>query len=414
MAQTTSKHSIVAKATTTKGNFRRFSGGQLSATNKIRIAHVLNYLAPAGKELGILKLTRHMNPDIFDVTLVVMNEIREAEKMDLEGFNIIELKHPGGNSLTLPLKLSRIFRKHKIEIVHTHSWGTLVEGVLGAKLAGVPVIIHGEHGTFPNDLPHRIVQHLTWRMSDRVLSVSEILKSTLADKLKYPKDKIEVILNGVDDKRFYPNPALRKQFRQRYGFSDDTFVVGTVGRLTKVKNQLMLLKAAAEMYQRGYDVEVVIVGGYTVGDSVESELRSFAEQSGIGQHIHFLGFQEDTPLYYNGFDVFTLTSFSEGCSNVIQEAMSCGLPVIATNVGGNPELVIDQQTGFLIPSNDHNALAEKLILLKSDHKMREYLARNAHQHALSRFSLDVMVQSYESLYLRMWAIKVVAAEMIPS
>jgi sugar transferase (PEP-CTERM/EpsH1 system associated) len=406
--------SIVAKPTSSNGFGKVPDGGKLNSTNKIRIAHVLNYLAPAGKELGILKLTRHMNPDIFDITLVVMNEIRESDKMNLKGFNIIELKHPGGNSFNIPLKLSRIFRKHKIEIVHTHSWGTLVEGVLGAKLAGVPVIIHGEHGTFPNNLTHRIVQHIAWRFTDRILSVSGILKSKLAKELNFPKDKIEVILNGVDDKIFHPNPTLRQKFRERFGFSDDTFVVGTVGRLTKVKNQLMLMKAAEQMYLQGHDLEVVIVGGYTVGDGVESELRTFAEQSAIRKHIHFIGFQEDTELYYNGFDVFALTSLSEGCSNVIQEAMSCGVPVVATNVGGNPELVIDGETGFLVPSDAPNTLTDKLIQLKHDHQLRAYFARNARQHAVSRFSLDVMVQSYESLYLRMWAIKVVAAEIIHS
>ncbi len=369
---------------------------------KIRIAHLINYLAPAGKELGIIKLIRHMDPRQYENTIVVLNEIRESECLRLDGLNIIEMDHPGGNSIRLPLRLSKVFRSNQFDIIHTHSWGTLVEGILGAKIAGSPGIVHGEHGTFPDAFLHRKVQRLFWGMSDRVLSVSGELRDRLSRTTGFPARKIKVILNGVDEQQFYPSEQLRQDFRKLFHFSESDFIIGMVGRLTRVKNQLMMLRAAAELIRQEEPVQVVIVGGFAVGDDVEKELRSFVRDAGIERFVHFLGFRDDINRFYNGFDVFALTSLSEGCSNVIQEAMICGKPVVATRVGGNPELVKDGETGFLVDLDDYQSLARRLRELKNDRPLLHRLGQQARQHARRKFSLSIMVQTYESLYRELY------------
>ncbi len=371
----------------------------MESYNKIRIAHLINYLAPAGKEIGILKLLHNLDQTIFDSTLIVLNKTHTSEVLNLKKIKLIKLDQGEGNNIKLPFQLSKLFKQHRFDIVHTHSWGTLIEGIVGAKLAGVPVIIHGEHGTFPRQVPHRYIQPLFWRMTNRVLSVSGDLGKTLSVVTGFPIDKIDVILNGVNETKFYPSQKLKLDFRREFNFSGDDFIIGAVGRLTGVKNQAMLLRAAKEVIRRGEKIQVVLVGGFAVGDDKEAELKQLVSDSGISQFVHFAGFRKHINMFYNGFDVFTLTSLSEGCSNVIQEAMFCGKPVIATNVGGNPELVRDNYTGFLVESNNHIQLAERILALKRNTRLRKDMGQKARQYSRKHFSLTQMINAYHRIYL---------------
>lgn len=371
----------------------------MESNKKIRIAHLINYLAPAGKEIGILKLLHHSDQAIFDNTLIVLNKTHTSEVLDLNNITLLQLNQGEGNNIKLPIQLSKLFKQHRFDIVHTHSWGTLIEGIAGAKLAGVPVIIHGEHGTFPQKIPHRYIQPYFWGMANRVLSVSGHLGKKLSTVTGFPLDKIEVILNGVEEANFYPSQKIRRNFRREFNFSENDFVVGAVGRLTGVKNQAMLLRAAREVIRRGEEIQIVLVGGFAVGDDKEAELKLLVSESGISEYVHFVGFQKNINLFYNGFDVFALTSLSEGCSNVIQEAMFCKKPVIATNVGGNPELIRDNHTGFLVESNNHIQLAERILALKHNTQLRKDIGLKARQFARKHFSLTQMVDAYHRVYL---------------
>jgi glycosyltransferase involved in cell wall biosynthesis len=364
---------------------------------KIRVAHLINFLVPAGKEMGITKLLTHMDNSLFDNILVVFSTARyNLDPKEFNHLNIVYLNKKDGNDISLPFRLASFFHKWKPDIVHTHSWGTLIEGIIGAKLGRVPLIIHGEHGTFPETAPHRYFQKIFWNMSDVVLSVSGILKEKLSKTVNFSPEKIHVILNGVDTGKFYPSKELREEFRSRYDFPPDSFVVGTVGRLNPVKNYQMLIKAASEVIQKGEIIEVVFVGD---GEKRE-ELESLAKELNIQKHIHFMGYQKEINLFLNGMDTFALTSVSEGCSNVIQEALFTGTPVVATNVGGNPELVKPDLNGYLVESNDFKMLAEKILLLKKQPELRKHLAENALTFAKENFSLKGMVDQYSELYVR--------------
>jgi len=302
---------------------------------KIRIAHLVNDISPAGKEIGILKLLEHINKTKFEIITVVFNRVETYNTLNLDDHHLIPLNNKIGNNPRLPFKLAKIFRHYHFDIVHTHAWGTLVEGSIGAKLSKIPIIIHGEHGTFPTRPIHLLFQRYFWGRADRVLSVSDKLRQQLSEVVGFPKEKINVILNGVDQKKFFLSVELRKKFRNDYNFNGTDFLIGTVGRLKEVKNQTMLIRAMALLRDRGEKLKAVIVGD---GDK-EEELLKLTDELNLSDHVLFTGFISDVNQVYNGFDLFVLTSLSEGCSNVIQEAMMVGKPVIATNVGGNPELV---------------------------------------------------------------------------
>jgi glycosyltransferase involved in cell wall biosynthesis len=365
---------------------------------KIKIAHILNCLGGAGKELGILKLIDHIDRNLFDSYLVVIDKIYSHIAPRLDPYQIVHLNAGEGNQFNLPFKLAKVFRQYQFDVIHTHSWGTLVEGVVGAKLARSPAIIHGEHGTFPEQFPHTAMQRFFWGRADKVLSVSDQLGKKLSQAVKFDNRRIRVILNGVDHHQFFPSEELRKQFRQAFGFRDDDFIVGTVGRLNRVKNHPMIVRGLSHIIRRGEIVEFALVGGGSLADSPGQELKTLAEDLSVDKHFHFLGYHKDMNMIYNGFDVFTLTSFSEGCSNVIQEAMFAGKPVIATDVGGNPELVRDGETGFLIDSDNDHQWAEVLRTLKNNPSVLKKMGVQSYQFAREHFSLAKMVESYEQVY----------------
>lgn len=361
---------------------------------KLHIIHVVNEIAPAGKELGIIKLVKNLPARRITSTIISLSGTYSFGILDLQGVEVISLGKKEGNDWRIPFRLAETMRECRADIVHTHSWGTLLEGLLAAKLARIPVLIHGEHGTFPQGWKRRMVQRLLWRQADQVLAVSRELAERMADTIEFPRERVRVILNGVDETVFFPSPALREEFRYRFGFSADDFIVGTIGRFSEVKNQKMLLLAAAELVRRGERLYIVLVSG----GKKEPELRQLSSSLGIASFTHFLGFQQNINMILNGFDVLALTSLSEGCSNVIQEAMFCAKAVVATRVGGNPELIEDAFSGLLVESNNDLQLAEKIQLLKQDSNLRKRLGENARRVALEKFPLRRMIQEYERLY----------------
>ena len=368
-------------------------------SRKIKLAHLVANLGPAGKELGILKLIENLDREIFDTTLIVLNIINTEGTLDLSRFKIVHLNVSYGNQLYTPFKLGKALKEFDFDIIHTHSWGTLVEGIIGAKIAKVPVVIHGEHGTFPEKFPHKYIQRFFWGRADQVLSVSGVLRNKLSAVTKFPARKIKVILNGVEQERFFPSEELRNAFRQTFNFKADDFIVGTVGRLHYIKNNAMLVRAVAKLRDEDENVKVVFVGGGNTFDENRKRLDKLTQDLGISDRIHFLGFNKNVNMILNGMDIFTLTSFSEGCSNVIQEAMFTGKVVIATNVGGNPELVQNGQTGILVESDNHKQLYEAIKKLKNDPSSLKIMGTEARQYALKNFSLEPMIKGYEQIYI---------------
>ncbi len=370
----------------------------------IKVAHLINHLSPAGKEMGIVKLLNRMDPQRFKGYLVVFDKVWDTLALDVEKSELIAINKKKGNDPILPFKVAKILRSRKIDILHTHAWGTLVEGILGAKLARTPVVIHGEHGTFHKTGKRKKVQNLFWRWADHRLSVSGILARNLEKTIELPENSFDTILNGVDTEKFRPDAGDREAVRAELGISADTVLIGTVGRTIKVKNHPLMIEAAHFLKDKGLPFKMVIVGDspfYSIREEMEEKIKKYR----LSDSIEFLGNRSDVSRVMNAFDIFVLPSLSEGCSNVIQEAMATGLPVIATNVGGNPELVTDNKTGFLFTSEDAADFADKMERLLLDAELRRQFGRASRQDALQRFSLNVMVKAYEDYYLRALAEK---------
>ena len=359
----------------------------------LRVMHVTYKFGVGGMEVGIAKLVNGLDATRIASSICSSVPGDSLKERLRPGVKLFELNRRRGNDPNLVADLYRLFKRERPHVVHTHRWGTLLEGALAAKLAGVPYVVHGEHGTLETRWHNAWVQRRLWHRVDRVLSVSSRLAERMARELRFPLDRITVIRNGLDLKRFQPL-ADKASAKRALGIAPDRLVIGTVGRTVPVKDHPTLLRALARLRDARIDFAAVIAG---TGPAFQDTVR-LAESLNL-QDVQLLGNRDDVESVLAAFDIFVLSSRSEGLSNTIQEAMASGLPVVATNVGGADELVVEGQTGVLTPSGDDRAMAEALATLARDGATRASLGRSGAERARAHFGIERMFRDYESMYL---------------
>ncbi|WP_198012249.1 glycosyltransferase [Desulfosarcina sp. BuS5] len=373
-------------------------------TKKIKIVHIVTTLGTGGMENGIINLCNRHNREMFDVTVCCLKFAGAMAKRLRDDVKMVCLNLSEGKPVFDPMKMKRYFRQSMPDIVHTHGLaGGSYVGIAAARLARVPVIINGEHGSFFLK-PHQVIlQRILAIMCNLTLSVSESLKKRIVQNLCIAPDKIKVIPNGVDTDIFtgnYDCSYIREELLKKYGVlvDDGSFVIGCTGSLKPEKNQMMLLKALMEIKNRKSDNKICVI---FIGDGTDhAKLSRFVTDNGLENNVAFLGNRDDVPQLLSAMDIFISTSISrhEGMSNVILEAFSSSLPVIATRSVGTSELVIDGKVGFLIEQNDVLGLADRIDLLSSNLELRKTMGANAHNIVKNKYSIIRMVLDYEKLY----------------
>ena len=364
---------------------------------KIHIMHVVYCLDIGGLENGLINLINRMDQSKFSHSICCIEQSgRIAERLGRSDVEIYEMKKGDGSKLLLPVKLARLFRGAKIDIVHTRAWGAS-DGIIGARLASVPIVVHGEHGRDINDPDGSNAKRNLFRKGlsyfvDRYVTVSRELQEWLIRVLGIKEKKVQTICNGVDTDKF--NPEQRHLVRAQYGFGSEKVVIGTVGRLDPVKNHQLLIKAFARLNSNYGNLTLLIIGD----GPWRANLEQLTRDLDLEKSVHFLGMRGDVPDLLKVLDIFVLPSIYEGISNTILEAMATGLPVIATGVGGNPELVLDGETGYLVPMEEIGALAERLERYIHNRSIMKQHGADARKRAVRDFSLDRMVAQYEKFY----------------
>ncbi|MFQ5630011.1 MAG: glycosyltransferase [bacterium] len=364
---------------------------------KIRLAHVVNQLYYAGKEAGIVRISSGMDKSRFDVDIIVLGKVHRDEKMAGRDIRSIELNKQPGNDPKIVFKLAQLFRQNRYHIIYTHAWNTLIEGYIAARLAHVPIKIHGEHGTFERSRLKDKLQPLLWKRFDAVTTVAADLKDRMANFFSYRKDNVCVVYNGIDASRYFPSQELREGFRKEHNL-DGQFVIGTVGRFHPVKDHFTLMKGFARFCTIAPEAKLLLVGGEKNGEMI-SKYTTMADNLNISEQIQFLPTTDNINRVINGFDVFVLSSISEGCSNVILEALACSVPVVASRVGGTPELIRDRKNGLLFESGDADALARQLQQLYENQQVRKKLQYKGLDYVRKNFTLEKTVNNYQCLYL---------------
>ena len=369
-----------------------------------RIVHVVYRLAVGGLENGVVNLINHLPADLFRHAIVCMTDASEfAKRIQRADVPIVALGKPPGNSLLFQRSLYRAFRDLAPTVVHTRNLSSL-EAQLAAALARVPVRIHGEHGWDTVDLDgtrrrYAMLRRLHSPLVHRYVALSEPIERYLVERVGISRQRIERICNGVDCERFAPARERRATFPHA-AFRDERLVLfGTVGRLAAVKDQVTLARAfvAAVANDAAARARYRLA---IVGDGVlRAPLEQVIDEGGVRDLVWLAGERSDIADLLPAFDVFVLPSLAEGISNTLLEAMACAVPIVATAVGGNVELVV-ADVGELVPPKDAQAMASAMRRIGESHERRTRMARAARARALGEYGLAGMVRRYADLYQR--------------
>lgn len=367
-------------------------------TRKIRVLHVIQNLNYGGMERLLADMVRRSNRERFESHVLALQYLgRFAEGLD--AFATLHVAEPGSRwSMLWPAALTRQIRSIAPDVVHMHS-GVWYKASLAARHAGVPLIIHTEHGRrAPDPLEARLIDGMASRRTDVVVAVSEPVAQHLAANVVADPRRIRTVVNGVDTELHQPRPgsgALRREL----GIEPHVPIIGSIGRLEQIKGYDVMIAAYASLRSAWDDqhgpAPVLVLGGEGTQRPL---LEQMAQAHGISSQVHFLGWRDDIHDLHSAFTLFTMSSRSEGTSVSLLEAMSAGLCPVVTNVGGNAAVLGDALRHRLVPSEHPAQLAEAWRTAIRDVPSRQRDALAARERVRRAFSLDAMVRAYEALY----------------
>jgi glycosyltransferase involved in cell wall biosynthesis len=386
--------------------------------NKIKVIHVITRFDKGGSGEDTFLTVRELDKAYYDVVLVkgtsppgnsgdleteaVEANIAAAREHDVR---LICLRHlvrdlQPFSDLAAFFSLLRIIRREKPHIVHTHTSKAGILGRWAAYFCRVPIIVHTPHGHvfwgYFNSWQTRLfilLERGTARITNAIVTITPQEKE---DHLRFriaPEEKFTVIHSGVDLGAFLAGCSQPAAVTAALGIPPETTVIGTVGRLTAVKGQETLIRAASELIRQGEKIFLVLLG--------DGELRQDLEQLtirlGIAEHVHFPGWRSDVAQVMALFDIFCLPSLNEGMGKVLVEAMAMGKPIIASDIGGIRDMVRSGENGLLVPAGDAEALVEAIARLCRDPDGRRRMGDAGRQMAPC-YSLEEMIKKIDELY----------------
>jgi glycosyltransferase involved in cell wall biosynthesis len=360
----------------------------------LSIVHVLSSFGIGGQERVALDLAIGQRARGHQVGVIALEPAPDgpmAEEFTRAGAEIGRVPKGPGVDLTLVPRLARELRRRRADVVHTHNPQPLIYGAPAARLAGAAAI-HTKHGANPARLRNRLLRRVAAQLVDAFVAVSEATAEQARALRDVPPRKLRTIPNGIRLDRYAPDPEARVAARVELGLGD-AWVVGTVGRLDVFKNQAMLVRAMGPLLSSR--VRLVIVGEGETRPEVEAAIAALPEP----RWVVMTGRRLDVPRLVHAFDVFVLSSTSEGLPLVVPEAMAAGLPVVSTAVGGIPSVIDEGETGLLVPVEEQ-ALRAALARLERERALARTMGARARTVALERYSHDRMVDAYLELYAK--------------
>lgn len=364
---------------------------------KIRILRIVSNLGVGGVQKRMVSLLPKLNKERYNIVVCSFKSGELQHCLEQSGISVRIVKRRFKFDPICIYRLCSIMKKENIDIVHTHCHKPNTTGRVAVKLAGVPVIIANEHNVDSWKSSWQLILD-KWlaAYSDKIIAVSEAVKNFYVENADIPADKFEVIYNGVDLdfwQKDIPSQEVIAEKKAELGLLQDDKVIAAIGRLHPQKDHEYLLRAAREIIPRMKNLKFLIVGDGPMRDSLES----LSERLGIKENVVFTGKRDDIKDLLYISDISVLSSIREGFSNVVLESMACGKPVVATDVGGNKEIIIDGENGFIVPSRDKDALADKILALAGNEELTEKMGLAA-KETVKNFSLSQMAYKTEKLY----------------
>jgi len=357
------------------------------------VLHLSSSSGPGGAESVMARVAAGLDSSRYRSVACLFRDgwlRRRCEQLGIE-------THIIGISGMLDVRWLRRFcglvRRRGVDLIQAHEFGANTYGALAARLLGIPAVatVHGR-----SYYGERLKRRLAYRMVARgatMVAVSEDVKRFLVQTTGAAEHRIRVVHNGIGSIA-RPSAAEAGRRRQALGITEEGRIVGVVGSLYGVKGHRYLLEAAPQILKAYPATRFVIVGR----GELEATLGEQAARLGLEGRVRFLGFREDVAELLSVFDVFALPSLSEGLSIALLEAMAAGRPVVATAVGGNPELIIDRETGLLVPPGDARSLADAIGRLLQDPAEASRLGRNAMDRVRRCFGVEAMIGGYQAIY----------------
>lgn len=360
--------------------------------------HVYSSLDVGGIEHQMLTVLPRLNSGRYRVSLCLIKRPgAQADEFRSLGVDLHVLPLRGRLRPSSLIALARLFRRTRTRIVQSHVRESNTSATVASRLARIPVVIGTIHSMNKIKAKRRILQdRFLARVRNATVAVSEGVKRNYCETIGVDPDRVTVIYNGVDLSRFEGPPVDRAQLLGPLGIPRGDRVITCVARLVPPKSHEVLLDAAARVLKRAPLTTFLLVGDGPLAAPLEEQ----AQRLGIASKVVFAGMRNDVPRILRASDASVLSSTREGFSIVLIESLAAGLPVVATNVGGNAEAIEEGVSGFLVPAGDAACLADRLTRLLEDENLRSRMSEAAGRRSL-RFSLEETVRATEALYDRL-------------
>lgn len=368
----------------------------------LTVMHVIRSLDTGGMEIMLLELLRKLDTKKFRPLVCCLegqgSNAQEAEGM---GVKVVAEKKKDGFDPGLIFRLARLLKRERVVICHSHNYLAQVYSTVASRLSRTPVTVHTQHGmAWLYRRKRWIKRRFLSYIADKTITVSTGARDAYIRSLRLPSHKVAVVPNGVDLTLFRSRPeAVMK--REEIGLKNGDMVVGTVARLSPEKDHFNLLRAFSLVTSSRGNVKLLLVGDGPMRDKLKEMVRA----SGLMDKVVFLGNRRDVPELLNVIDIFVLPSLTEGLSMALLEAMATGKPIVATNVGGNPEIVMDGETGIIAPPRDPENMAGALLKILSNRELAREMGRKGRERVEKEFSLEKMTRGYEAIYEELLAKK---------
>jgi len=375
------------------------------------VAHIVYSFDVGGLENGIVNLINNSDSGQYRHAIICLSHYTDFfKRIQRDDVEIFALDKKPGNDLGMFVRLYRLLKQLRPDIVHTRNIATL-ECQFPALLAGVKGRVHGEHGWDMGDIAgenkkYRLLRRFFVPLVKQYIALSLEGISYLQHDIHVPEDKINHIYNGVDTLKFSSEHSKGQELSVDLSenfLPEDGLVFGTVGRMAEVKNQLFLVRAFLNLLQQYPEyqtkVRLILVGDGILMKPAQQLVETFCSENNCDdQFVYFAGKSDQANQYMRLMNVFVLPSLAEGISNTILEAMATALPVIATDVGGNKELIVNNKTGFIIPVDNIDVLTQTMKRYLDNKELVMMHGKAGRKRIEENFSMNTMVSHYEQVY----------------
>ncbi len=356
---------------------------------KLRLLHLVNTVDLGGLEILVLELARRLKREGIDVIIATFQDGKLKEDFDSIGIPVVTIPKRDGFDRNVIGAIRKLCKQKKINIIHSHNYTPWVYSSLSKGINGDLKLVHTEHAIdlSTHGIRKRIIEFLLSLATNQIIADSNFIANFLIKSELIRKNKVSVIYNGVDHVQFTP--------RTEESPAADKIIFTIVARLVTIKNHFLLIDAFGKLVQQQkFAAELWIVGDGPLMD----DLVARAKEIGSGDNIVFWGQRDDIPNILSQSDVFVLPSNSEGLSVSLLEAAASGLPIIASDVGGSSDIVVNGKTGYLFRKNDCNQLVYLMEKLAKNPKLRRKLGKNGRERIERLFTFDKMLERYLAVY----------------